>query len=339
MPETVGHIIEEMSPLAQTAATAPQRAEVAVFPGAARIERQGIYPDITLDAYHGREEICPDFSVSGSFLKAFADCPESAWWNSRLNPAWEPVKQSRNLNYGAAVHDAIALADWQDRYLILPEKFSAHHVNKFAEFMPEYEAGLAAGKIPLKSEDLANIGPTIERLRREELVRNLYTSGMVEVTLAHQDESTGIWIRSRPDFLPAAHRIIPDYKTAFSVRPDDFQKAIANYRYHWSAALIEAAIRRIYGEAPHSFVFIAQEKKAPFVPQIFQLDPEALAWGRIEVRRTLDNLARLRDRPGREWPSYTEEEIVVAGLPRWSAVQLEQAAERGEIPFPKGDEI
>lgn len=330
---TVGDIMNALPPL-----SAPPTADASVDAGPAiysdpRIVAPGIYTHIPLESYHGAET-CPEFSISGSDLKAFADCPLKYWWNSRLNPEKPERKATRALNFGAAIHDAIAIGpDWAKRFIITPEDFSERFVNKFAEFMPRYRDALAEGRIPLKQVDFDRIEPMLAALQRHDLVRALYADGIVEATMAWQDKETGIWLRARPDFLPTAHSIIPDYKSAADASPTAFQKSILNYRYHWSAALIDDGIRELYGERPDSFVFIVQEKEAPYVVQLVTLDPYALGWGRVQVRQQLRRLADLLAKDPKTWPAYGEE-IEVVGLPRWETAQLEQAAERGDIPYP-----
>jgi hypothetical protein len=332
-PETVGDFLAELPPIparAQPGATAD--AGPAIY-ATQRIEAPGIYTHIPLESYHGAE-ICPGFSLSGSGLKDFAACPLKWWWHSNLNPQRPAREATRALNFGAAIHDAIAVGpDWAKRYIVTPPEFSERHVNKFAEFLPGYREALAAGRIPLKQADFDKIEPMLEALKRHDLVRALYADGLVEATMAWKDAETGIWIRARPDFLPTRHSIIPDYKSAAEASPAFFQKSISNFRYHWSAALIEEGCRELYGERPDSFVFIVQEKEPPYVAQLVTLDPYALGWGKVQVRQQLRRLADLLAKDPKTWPAYGNE-IEVVGLPRWKIAQLELAANAGDIPYP-----
>ena len=143
------------------------------------------------------------------------------------------------------------------------------------------------------------------------------TRGTAEQSGFWVDPESGVWRRVRFDWLPDAtgRLIIPDYKTAECSSPSAFRRAAATYGYHQQAAwYMDAALALDLAETV-SFVFIVQEKAAPFLTSVIELDSTALRAGRDANRRAIDIYAECTATD--HWPGY-HEGVALIDLPPWA---------------------
>lgn len=294
------------------------------------ITTPGIYPDIAAEDYHGKE-ICDGPSISASGLKQVLDCPAKYWWASPLNPQRPAEKATKALNIGKAAHDLLLLGgDWQSRYFVTPDGFSAAHHKKWADVMPEYEAAKENGLTILTAAQLETVHAMHSALQKHEVAAAALSNGTPEQTIAWQDKETGVWLRVRPDWLPNKLALIPDYKTAADASPKAFQKAVWDLRYHMQAALYLDGIEAVTGERPRSFFFVVQEKEPPYLVEIYALSERALWAGRIMVRKAIHRFAECLS--ANKWPGYSEE-VVTLDLPAWADREVTENYWKEDAPI------
>lgn len=293
------------------------------------ITTPGIYPDISIERYHG-EEICDGPSISSSGLKLVDVCPRKYWFQSPLNPNRPERKASRALNMGKAIHDVLEKGHLGPDFHIVPDGFSPHHHKKWAEHMADYHAAVDRGAIVIQQSEADTATVMIEELRRHELADALFSNGVAEATLAWKDKETGVWLRVRPDWLPSARRYIPDYKSCLDASPAAFSRAVDSYDYYCSAALYLEGIWEIFGEKPHSFIFVAQEKAPPHIVQLYQLDEGARSWGAAQNRRAIRKFADCL--AADKWPGYGQP-VELIDLPVWRQRDLIAQAEAGLLEY------
>src|SRR5690606_4829122 len=97
-------------------------------------------------------------------------------------------------------------------------------------------------------------------------------NGVNEMTLAWQDEETGVWLRCKPDFLPNAiiqgrsNTIISDLKFMAPeyCTPQGFSGAIKRFGYHLGAAFYFEGVEKVFGNRPTYWNHIVIEKEFPF---------------------------------------------------------------------------
>lgn len=288
-----------------------------------------------MERYHGPDEICPGPSVSSSGLKTIEQCPFLYWYWSPLNPAKPERDEKRHFVVGRLLHDLLELGDkaWRSWH-VLPDGYSEAHVKKWEKEIAEAAEAVKAGKTCVKFDDSQAAEKMVAAIRQHPRAKLLFQSGKHEPTLAWKDKETGIWLRVRPDFFPDLRTWIPDYKSTASAHPDKFAKSVNDFGYHQSAALYLDGIRELFGERPKGFMFVAQEKAEPFITEIFQLDEEAIGWGRALNRRALRTLANCLETD--RWPTYgTDVNLVM--LPDWRRRQLELECASGALDVPTGD--
>jgi len=295
------------------------------------ITSPGRYSGIPMDAYHGATEICPGPSISSSGLKLLDRCPFKYWLQSPLNPNREPRKSTAALNIGKAAHDMLGLGDeWPNAYWIAPAGYNRGHTNKWADAIAEEADAIERGATILSHDQAETVSAMAQRLRQNDLADALFSNGESEVTIAWQDEETGVWLRVRPDWLPHAGRFIPDYKTCADASPAAFQRAVDNYGYHQSAALYMEGIEKATDLDPKAFMFVAQEKEPPHIVQIYQLDEAARAWGAALNRRAIRKFADCLSRD--RWPGYGRD-IEVVELPSYRITDLDKQAQAGMLEY------
>jgi hypothetical protein len=147
----------------------------------------------------------------------------------------------------------------------------------------------------------------------------LGAKGEAESSLYVDDPQTGIRLRARPDWMTAHYdpdRLwIADYKTTVTARPEDFARKAADYGYHQQAAFY-LLVARLLGLCDDPvFVFIAQEKEAPYLVSVVEFDAEAIAEGHRLNRQAIDLFKRCTDTG--EWPGY-DDGITPISLPPWA---------------------
>lgn len=175
------------------------------------------------------------------------------------------------------------------------------------------DAARVEGKTPLLVEDYRTVQAMAGVLSSHTLAMQLLGDGKPEVSAYAADEATGIMRRCRFDWLGPT--ILTDYKSAVSAEPWAFAGAVAKYGYHQQAAWYLDLARDLDHPA-EAFAFIVQEKTAPYLVEVYDLDAAALERGRVLNRRALE---RFRDcTESGLWPGYTAREFTTLSLPRWA---------------------
>ncbi len=295
------------------------------------ITKPGIY-DIPLEAYHA--DPCPTPSLSASGMKTLIDkCPAKFWHqNRRLNTAAER-EETRDTSVGQAAHSWILQGEtFVDTIAVMPAELDLRS-NAGEAFATEAKA---AGKTLIRAHEFEQIKAMRDAVMRCEWAQLAFQRGAPERSLFWQDRETGVWLRCRPDYLPDGLRFIPDYKTARSCVPADFQRAVREYGYHVQAGHYLDGIEAVTGETPESFFFIVQEKDAPYLVSICTLDDDALHWGQQLARRAIRTFADCLNR--NSWPGY-DCNVSVVGLPMWATKEYEAMEAAGLFDITPNEDM
>jgi hypothetical protein len=110
---------------------------------------------------------------------------------------------------------------------------------------------------------------------------NLIKAGRCEESYFAEDEY-GLIRKCRPDCYIEAMGAVIDIKTTQSTKPFDFQKAIYEYRYHYQAYWYLKTLQ-LLGKKAKQFIFIAIEKKEPFMVRLFRISEDAIKRAESEV--------------------------------------------------------
>ncbi|WP_426163018.1 PD-(D/E)XK nuclease-like domain-containing protein [Sandarakinorhabdus sp. DWP1-3-1] len=297
----------------------------------ALITTPGAYPDIAAEDYHGAE-ICDAPSISASGLKLIeARSPLHYWWKSPLNPNRPKQDEKAHFAVGKAAHDLLLLGDrWPAAYFVLPEDFNARATKQQAAYHAARAEAQERGLTVLTYAQAQTVSAMAAALRANKFAAASLTNGDPEMTLAWKDAATGVWLRARPDFLPAKRLYVPDLKTAADGSPGAFARSVASFGYHQSAALYREGIEAIYGERPRHMFFIVIEKEPPHCVALYQLPEDDIHRGRMLNRRAIDTFAHCLD--AGKWPGYADD-VLQLPMPNWTQRTIDQAAERGELSY------
>jgi len=258
----------------------------------------GFHDDIPEPEYHADR-----LSLSVSGAKTLLKAPALFRWRQD-NPEHKDV-----FDFGTAAHELVLGVG--PGIAIIPATSRAkadQEAHKAAK-----EAAHAEGKTPVTAEQYERIEAMADALSHHETAMRLLSEGRPEVSAYCEDDATGVMRRGRFDWLGPT--ILTDYKSAATVEPWQFAGAVAKFGYHQQAAWYLDLARDLDHPA-QAFAFICQEKEAPYLIEVYDLDDAAIARGRELNNRALDLFRRCTEDD--EWPGYTGRQFTTLSLPRWA---------------------
>lgn len=241
-------------------------------------------------------------AVSKSLLDQIAKSPAHA----RAYLAGIRDEQTTAMAFGTAYHCAMLEPD---RYAAEFAVFEGDRRTKDGK--AQYESLVASGKTIITRADADVISAMVEVFLDHPVVKMLHHNGMQEASVFWRDHDTQIPCRCRPDYWhdDARNGLVLDFKTTDDASPAGFARSVVKYRYHVQAA------HYLQGTQARRFLFIAQEKKAPYAIGVYELDRAALELGQHLRLRDLQTYASCQEFD--IWPGYSPE-IETLALPAWA---------------------
>lgn len=281
-----------------------------------KVTEPGVY---TMDAATYHADPCPTPSLSSSGARTIvSECP-ARYWFDRHNPP-EPTEA---LVIGSAVHEWLLEGEtWPRRHFVLPDD----HSNRTKAGKGLVASVKADGKRPIAADQWADIQAMKAALDEHPFASAAFRNGQPEQSIFWRDARYGIWCRARPDWLPHSGTIVADYKTCISAHPDDLRKSIADYGYDMQADWYMRGIKALGLMTHPTFVFVFQEKAAPYLVTVVTLEEAALLVGGMKNDRAAATFARCL-RTG-QWPGYADD-VVALDIPAWEHARIERDKERG----------
>src|ERR1035441_3898284 len=276
--------------------------------------KAGVYDGMPESTYHGDPVPGGSLSSSGARKLLPPSCPAKFRYEADNPP---PPKDYFEL--GSAAHKLVLGAGAEIIVIKAPDW-------KTKAARDERDAARSEGFLPLLTHEYAQVLAMAAALRKHPLASALFDPerGKPEQSLFWQDASAGIWRRARLDWLPDSDArkrlVVGDYKTTAAGDLASIKKSIANFGYHQQGDWYLDAVRALLAPDP-AFVFIFQEKPAPYLITPVQLHADALAAGGESNREAID-LYRACSKSG-EWPSYSGG-IETVTLPAWAFRKLEE---------------
>lgn len=284
-------------------------AEAAAF----TVTEPGVY-DIPEDAYH-RDPV-PGGSLSASGAKKLLACPARFDWQRRNPPPPSPA-----MEFGTAVH-TLVLGQGARIAVVDARSWQTQAAQEAGE------QARAEGRPALLAADYLKAQAIADAVLAHPVAARLFdpAHGDAERSIFWTDEMTGVWLRSRLDWLPrrpgwGRRMVVGDLKTCVSASKAAISRAVANFGYHVQGAFYTEAVRAMGLDDDPAFVFVFAEKEPPYPVTLAQLDDDALAAGHAAMRRAIE---RFRDcTESGIWPAYSvpADAIETISLPRWAAAE------------------
>jgi hypothetical protein len=264
----------------------------------------GIY-DIPADQYHA--DPVPGGSLSSTGARKILACPAKFAYER------EHGQQTTTdaMEFGTAAH-SIVLGDGPDVVCVDWDNWKSQGAQT------ERAEIRAAGGVPLLPANYDRVHAMAAAVQRHLRAAELLEAGEAEQTFIWRDPATGVWCRSRVDWLPPAgpgRRAIADYKTTANASLPSIQQDIYRWAYHQQAAWYLDGIRAVLGlEADFEFIF--QEKEPPYLVNTVQLTLDDLQLGAARNQQAREIYAECTATG--IWPGYGDSTHYLS-LPPWAA--------------------
>lgn len=264
--------------------------------------KPGIYPGVPFTEYQHWD------AVNNSLLWRLKMRSPAHAIHERLHPA-EPTPA---LVFGQALHALILEpATWEERFAIKPEcdrrtKDGKATYEAFLEFKGD--------KQEVSQSDFDTIEAIANSVRAQQC-RELICAGRSEVSIVWEDQGTGLLLKGRLDYERADgwNHFITDVKTTEDASEYGFALSIAKYGYYQAAAMYCDGWKAITGD-DSMFVWLAVEKKPPYVTKVWECHEDLLAAGRNSYHEAL-RICALCMKENR-WPAYGDWPSIITG-PEW----------------------
>ncbi len=272
------------------------------------ITEPGVY-DIPEDLYHADPVPRGSLSSSGARKLLPPSCPARFWWEREHGQPRRKV-----FDFGHAAHKLV-LGSGQDLVVVEAEGWRTKDAQR------QRKEAYAAGAVPLLAHEYGAVEAMATAIRAHPIASVLFGGGRgaPEQSLFWRDERSGIMRRARLDWnpTPAGSRlIVPDYKTTESASPESIAHSVHKYGYHQQARWNLDGIKALglAGSYEPAFVFVIQEKAAPHLISVIELDAAALRVAAIQNREAIEVFQRCTQ--AGQWPGYSDD-VELVSLPPW----------------------
>lgn len=255
----------------------------------------GIFDGIPNKNYHATE------GLSSSGLKRLAQSP-AHYREYKLNPP-EPTP---SMAFGTAVHLAV-LENGLDNGGILLAPGSTRSTSLYKDFVKANPTAIC-----LLEDEYSRVGSIVTAVKNHPTARELLSGGKAEQSAFWEQD--GILCKCRPDYLRNDGTVI-DLKTTGDASPEEFQRSIVKWGYHWQSAWYLDGLSKLLDKPLENFVHLVVETTAPFGIGIYVLDNGSLDKAREDISKLI---TRYTDslHTG-EWPAYSTA-IQNIGIPHWA---------------------
>ncbi len=267
------------------------------------VSRPGIYREIPMrndegTGYHQNVAVKPSISSSG-IRTIFSKSPAHYFATSYLNPNAAEGKQTEPMLFGRAAHHLLlGEADFLKHFVIRPETYRDEEAkskpwNANARACREWLKEAKAAKLDvITTAQLTRIRGMAESLKGEPLIRAGILNGAIEHSMIWRDEATGVWLKARPDAIPAVDMSFADLKSIDDITDEGIERAISDNDLHVQGALIGMGCRALFGREMESFSLVFAEKAEPNCVRVRELTGADLALGEQQIRAVLPIFAK-----------------------------------------------
>lgn len=285
--------------------------------------------DMPDDIYHA--DPCPALSLSGTTAFKMVQPGGPALVKNKMdNP--EPPKPA--MIEGTAAHSVVLGAG---KTLIADEYVTEAGRPSSKKEAKEWRAKQAQLGRMVVSPDLFERAVAMKQIAGTHPEAGpLLKGGIPELSIFDYDETAGVWLRGRIDYLRDRKTVV-DYKTTTDASPQAFQRHAWNMGYHVQAAHYMRIAKRLgIIDNDATYTLIVQERYAPYRIAVYELDDNLLTEGEIQVQRAIRAWADGVNR--NVWPSFPTC-VMPLTAPAWAQLADPQELDSAEQAAKEFDEL
>lgn len=197
----------------------------------------------------------------------------------------EESDPSNALIFGAAAHKYILEKDdFDSEFAVLPivDRRTKEGKEIYNQFITESE-----GKTVINRDDFEKIKEMAKAIDENPFARE-FLDGVHEVSYFWTDAETGEPCKVRPDCIATVDgkKYIVDYKTTDSCQDGHFERSAKKYGYKFQAGMYREGVFQNTFE-DYGFVFVAQEKTAPYAVRVYKCTDSFIDEGYDQFREAL----------------------------------------------------
>lgn len=218
-----------------------------------------------------------------------------------------PETDSPSLTFGRAMHKYILEPEtFNEEFAIAPivDRRTKDGKLEYADFL-----NTLGGREVIAFEDMERIGDMKRSLmQNSEVVDIMQNITSVETPFIWTDAKTGELCKVKTDMIVDINGMpyIVDYKTTTSCADGAFERSVRKYGYDFQSGMYSEGVEITALEA-HGFIFIAQEKDAPYASRVYYCDDYFVEKGRNEFHDLL-NIYHECKQTG-DWYGYESREL------------------------------
>ena len=256
--------------------------------------------------------------VRRSDLWKMEDSPEKYKWFSE-----HPVEQTPAMAFGSACHKyVLEPGDFDNEYVVAPnvDRRTKEGKEYWAQFMEKN-----AGKTIISQDDLLVMSFMTQAICACPLAKKLiYGKGETEIPFFWTDPETKEKCKVKLDRLVKYNRrwYVVDYKTTQCAETNRFNSDMWKLGYYMQAAMYtEGVMHAKKLRKRPGFLFVAQEKKAPYSVNVIEVSEEVMNAGVAKLHQLLDKLhaCSVID----QFPGYVQDVPNDAFVPTWMEREFE----------------
>lgn len=173
---------------------------------------------------------------------------------------------------------------------------------------------IANGLTILTQDEFGALTAGVSNTLADPVCRQALEDGEPEVSLLWKHHDGETLLKARLDWVPNGMGCIVDLKVVSDASPEGFSRAVWEYGWHRKAAWYLDGWNAVNPDDQRTFfVWIAIEKRPPYLPALYQCHPLDIALGRQQNEQMLTDFLRAR-RTG-IWPGYTALCSTQTGIP------------------------
>jgi len=220
-----------------------------------------------------------------------------------------PEEDSDALRFGIAAHMAILEPErFAEVYQVAPECDRRTKAGK--ALYEDFQSRLEDWQEVLTWEEADRIVAMKEAFYADPNVADIISGGFApEQVYTWTDPETGELMKMKADMviMKGIKPFLADYKTATSCADEAFERSARSYGYKFQCGMYCEGYFQNTFEEP-GFVFIAQEKTAPYACRVYICEPGYIEQGRQIYRRLLDQYHFCKEKDF--WPGYGPVELL-----------------------------